>query len=134
MSLLTKHLGGTDDEPVSIEVSGRSFTPSKLLWHLCKLPGLKVVAKKSLALTDDYEAYFTYKGRLFVIYTPMVDVWVSLIGQPPDNEIFSEVEAHVQNYQSSFYFTGLIASIRFLFTPFNPSQKLLQKHEMIVGK
>jgi hypothetical protein len=74
MPLNTKRFSGSKAEPLSLEVVGSISPASTLLWHLCKLPGLKVIAKKSWALTDDFKAYFTYKDRLFIVYTPMVDL------------------------------------------------------------
>ena len=133
MSLRTKRLQGNDDEPLSLEVEGLS-PASTLLWHLCRLPGLKVVAKKSWALTDDFEAYFSYKGRLFIVQTPMVAIWVSLIGQPPDEELFSEIEAHVQRFPGSSYFFALVAAIRFFFVPLNPHRQILQAQGVNVSK
>ena len=134
MPLRTKRLQGNDDEPLSLEVEGWLSPASTLLWHLCKLPSLNVVAKKSWALTDDFEAYFSYKGRLFIMQTPMVDVWVSLIGQPPDEELFSEIEAHVQRFRGSSYFVALFAAIRFFFVPFNPPRQLLQAQGVNASK
>ena len=96
MALTTKRLGATDTEPLSLEVESDLVSPYGLLLHLEALPGLTVIAQKSWWFTDDFEAYFTYKGRLFVLNTPFVQVWVSLVGQPPDDVAFSEVEAQVR--------------------------------------
>ena len=93
MSLQIKRLGGSKDEPLCLEAAAYSTSASPLLWHLCRLNGLKVLAKKSYALTDDYEAYFQYKNRLFILYSPMGYIWISLIGQPSNEVLFSEIEA-----------------------------------------
>lgn len=128
MPLHTKRMGGTEDEPCSLEVEGWLSPASTLLFYLHMLPGVKVVAKKSWVITDDFEAYFLYKGRLFIVQTPMVDLWVSLMGQPPDNELFAEVESHIQGFNPWFYFLAPVAIVLFFFFPANPSRGLLQAH------
>jgi hypothetical protein len=128
MPLRTERLGATEQEPLSLEVASQLAPASTLLWHLSQLPGLRVIAKKSWALTDDFEAYFLYKGRLFVMETPFVNVWVSLVGQPTDEQLFSEVESQVQQFSAWAYFLAPLAIVRYFFTPFNPPLKLLQQH------
>lgn len=115
-------------EPLSLEVASELTPASTLLWHVSQLPGLKVIAKKSWALTDDFEAYFLYKGRLFVMQTPFVNVWVSLIGEPPDEALFSEVESQVRRFSAWTYLLAPLAIIRFFFCPFSPSIRLLEQH------
>jgi hypothetical protein len=129
MVLKTIRLGATPKEPLSLEVASQLAPASALLLHLERLSGLKVLAKKSWAMTDDFEAYFLYKGRLFVMETPMVNVWVSLIGQPADEALFREVEAQIQSFSAWFYFLAPVAIAKYFFTPFNPSRTLLAQHE-----
>jgi hypothetical protein len=135
MSLRTTvRLGGADDTPLSFEVQGWLSPASTLLLYLSLRKGVKIVAKKSWALTDDFEAYFTYKGRLFIMQTPMVDLWVSLIGQPPDYNLFSEIMRHVQNFNWLYYFLAPLAIIRYFFLPFNPPRELLEAQGIDVSK
>ena len=129
MTLRTERLRATEKEPCALEVSSQLAPASTLLLHLAQLPGLRVIAKKSWALTDDFEAYFLYKGRLFVVYTPMVDVMVALIGQPADEQVFSEVEAQVQSFSGWSYLLAPLAIVRYFFLPFNPPPKVLAAHE-----
>ena len=109
MTLATTRLGATAKEPLSLEVVAQITPASVLLLHLAQLPGLRVIAKKSWALTDDFEAYFLYKDRLFVMNTPFVNVWVSLIGQPPDESAFAEVETQVQSFSAWTYLLAPVA-------------------------
>jgi len=127
MPLRTQRLRATEEEPNTLEVSGLA-PASTMLWHLSRLPGLRVIAKKSWALTDDFEAYFLYRGRLFVMSTPFVHVWISLLGQPTDEQLFSEVEKHVQHFSAWAYLLAPLAVVRYVFTPFNPPAELLQQH------
>ena len=129
MPLSTKRLGCTDTAPLCLEVVTQIAPASCLLWHLSRLPGLQVIAKKSWALTDDFEAYFLYKGRLYVMQTPMVNVWISLIGQPPNEEDFREIEEQVQRFSAPHYLFAPLSILRYFFSPFKPPRHLLQQHE-----
>lgn len=128
MGLRTERLGASEFETITLEASAQFAFTSVLLWHLAHLPGLKVIAKKSWALTDDFEAYFIYKGRLFVLQTPFVNPWVSLLGQPPDEQLFSEVESQVQSFPQWLHLLTPLAILRYIFTPFNPPLALLHQH------
>ncbi len=131
MALRTERLGATEKEPLSLEVASQLVSTSGLVLHLeLALSGVRVLAKKSWALTDDFEAYFTYKSRLFVVNTPFVNIWVSLIGPPADELLFGEVERAVQSYSSGRSFLGPVAFAKYLFLPFNPPRTLVEQHEL----
>ena len=130
MALLTERLGATEKEPLSLEVSSQLVSASALLLHLeLSLSGVKVLAKKSWVLTDDFEAYFMYKSRLCVMNTPFVNVWVSLIGLPADELLFGEVERAVQSYSWYHSFLGPLAFAKYFLLPFNPPRFLVEQHE-----
>jgi len=130
MPLVTTRLGGTADEPFCLEVdSVLAVTPaSALFWHILRLPGAKAIAKKSWAMTDDFEGYFLYKNRLFLMQTPFVNVWVSLLGQPADEGLFREIETHVQGYSPFNLLLAPLAIARFFFLPFNPSRRVFERY------
>lgn len=128
MPLVTERLGSTDQEPLSLEVSSPLCSAAAVLLHLERLPGLRVIAKKSWVLTDDFEAYFLYRNRLFVMYTPLSELWVSLIGQPADEPVFAEVEAQLRSYRWYEAFLGPLAVAKYFFLPFNPPRKLIEQH------
>jgi hypothetical protein len=75
-----------------LEVQQMLPLASPLLWHVARLRGVRVLAKNSYALTDDFEAYFTYGGRLFVMETPFARVNVALLGEVADEALFAQVE------------------------------------------
>ena len=115
---------------MSLEVSSQLASPSSLLLHLERvLGGVKVLAKKSWVMTDDFEAYFTYKTRLFVMSTPFVNVWVSLIGMPADVALFEEIERAVQSYNWRHSLWGPLAFARYFLLPLNPPRALVEQHE-----
>lgn len=127
MALNTTRLGTSDDESHCMEVTQVfAVTPAScLLWHLARMPGLQVIAKKSWVMTDDFEAYFMYKNRLFLMQTPFTNVWISMLGKPEDERLFFEVEAHVRQYSWTNLLLAPLAIARFFFKPFNPRKKLL---------
>ena len=128
MSLSTTRLGGTDSEPFALEVKTQLSFASPLLWHVARLPGVKVIAKKSWALTDDFEAYFIYQDRLFVVETPFVNVWVSLLGQPADEAVFREIEARVQSFNAFTLLLLPLTLVWYLFFPYNPPRAVFEKY------
>jgi hypothetical protein len=134
MSLKTKVVRTTGDEPIFLVVDNWLSPASSLLGHLACLKGVKVVSKKSWALTDDFEAYFTFKGRLFIMDTPYVDVWVGLIGQPADEELFAEIDQHVQKFSAWLYLIAPLAIIRFFFVTSRAPRTLLEKSGVDVRK
>jgi len=52
----------------------------------------------------------------------------ALCGQPPDEALWSEVEAHVKSFNNWLTPLWPFAFALYLFTPFNPSKQLLQAH------
>ncbi len=128
MSLKVKRFNATDSCPHSCEVSVQLPSASIILWHMSRLPGARVVAKKSWAMTDDFEGYFLYKGRLFLLDTPFVNIELSMLGQPADEALFAEVEGHLTRFNHLLSIFFPIAFLRYFFTPFNPPKALLQAH------
>ena len=128
MSLSTKRLRGSELEPFTLEVEQVLPGASMLLWHLQSLDGLRVVARKSFPFTDDFEAYFIYKERLFVVQTPFTNIWVSLLGQPADEGLFTQVESHVRRFNWLYALASPIGGFRYLFLPGNPSREVLQRY------
>jgi hypothetical protein len=128
MSLKVKRLNGSVASPHSCEVKIQLPAASIVLWHMCRLPGARVIAKKSWAMTDDFEGYFLYKSRLFLLETPFVNIELSMLGQPANEVLWAEVEAHLRNFNNWLNVLFPLVFARYLFVPFNPSKQLLQAH------
>ena len=79
-------------------------------------------------MTDDFEGYFLYKGRLFLLDTPFVNIELSMLGQPADESLFSEVEGHLCRFNHLLSFLFPLAFLRYTLTPFNPPKALLLAH------
>ena len=122
MALRTKRLKGSHDEPHTLEVQSFLGAASSLLLHIERMPGVTVLAKKAWALTDDFEAYFSYKGRLFIMWTPFSLAWISLLGQPEDADLFAEVETRVQSYSWPSTLLAPLAILRYVAVKFTPSR------------
>lgn len=131
MSLRVKRFNETESCPHSCEVMIQLPAASIVLWHMSRLPGVDVIAKKSWAMTDDFEGYFLYKDRLFLLDTPFVNIELSMLGQPADALLFEEVERHLCRFNNWLNFLSPFAFVRYLFTPFNPPKQLLQLHGQI---
>jgi hypothetical protein len=127
MALATKRLGSTLSQPHTLEVQSHLAGASSLLLHLEALPGVHVIAKKSFALTDDFEAYFTYRNRLWVMETPFSLVEIGLLGQPVDEGAFQEIERHAQKYSPLLFWLLPIAFARYLFVRPTPPRSVFQR-------
>jgi hypothetical protein len=132
MSIRTRRLLPSEEEPHTLEVLGPAQGASLLL-HLERLPGLEVVAKKAWVLTDDFEAYFLYRERLFVMWSPMSRLWVTLLGSPADEALFTDLETHVQRFSFWRSLFSLPASLRYLLLPLDPPPELLRRHGVWAG-
>jgi hypothetical protein len=132
MSLKVKRFNVTESTPHSCEVAIQLPAASIVLWHMSRLPGARVIAKKSWAMTDDFEAYFLYKGRLFVLETPFVNIELSMLGQPGDETLFGEVEDHLKRFNVWLSLFFPLAFARYVFVPFSPPKQLLQAHGQTV--
>jgi hypothetical protein len=122
MSLQTQRFKATDSEPHSLEVQSYLLGASTLLLYLEMLAGVRVLSKRSWAITDDFEAYFTYKGRIWVMATPFSKIEVSLLGKPGDEALFSEIEARVQSYPHISSLLLPLAFLRYVVVRFLPSR------------
>ena len=132
MSLSLTKFNGTTLTPHSCEVTIQLASASIVLWHMSRLAGARVIAKKSWVMTDDFEGYFLYKGRLFVLETPFVGIELGMLGQPDDQPLWGEVEAYLQKFNNWLSLLSPLAFARYLFTPFNPSKQLLRDHGQLV--
>jgi hypothetical protein len=128
MSLLCKRLGSTSEAPHCLEVQTHLLAASTLLLHIERLPGVRVIAKKSWVLTDDFEAYFEYGNRLWVVETPFSLIEVSLLGKPVDEDLFATVESHVRGYPWYMTLLAPVAVLRYVLVRFTPSRKTFHSY------
>lgn len=127
MAFLNAPPESTGRRPHTLRV--QAFLPEGLLWHLTRLPGMQVVSRKMISGEPNrFESYFLYKERLFVMEEPLC-VTISLLGHPPDKELFAEVEQHVQRYNRLTSLHGAIAAaFRFFLLPRNPPRGVIDRY------
>ncbi|TNE89913.1 hypothetical protein [Porticoccus sp.] len=101
-------------------VKGQFFSPISMVAHIERLNGVKVLAKKSWGMTDDFEAFFEYKGYRFIVETPFVEVEVAAFDKRVPKEITKEVLDHAANYKWVNPVTFIWAMLRYFILPFNP--------------
>ena len=102
-----------------IILKGASLSVIPILVHLEDCPGVEVIAKKSWLLTDDFEAYFSYKGFLFVVETPFVEIEISPVNKAPE-KIRNEIFSHVEKFEWVSPIKVMIGICRYFLLPFNP--------------
>ena len=85
--------------------------------------------KEVLGYDRRLRGYFLYKGRLFLLETPFVNIELRRVGSPPDQVLYDEVEAHLKRFNNWLNLLSPLAFARYIFTPFNPPAELLEKHE-----
>jgi hypothetical protein len=90
-----------------------------MLAYIDKLKGVKVISKKSWFLTDDYEAYFSYKNHLFIVYTPFTEVEVTVDKKDTPPQIIKEVLEHAASYNNVSLLHSLVCSFKYFLLPFN---------------
>ena len=104
----------------ALTVEGYKYSPTNILLHLERLKGLKVIAKKSWLLTDDFEAYFIYKDHLFVLYTPFSEVVVEPASKNVPVKIIKEVFNHIKEYRIVWIHRSILGVLKYVLLPFNP--------------
>lgn len=95
------------------------YSPVAILAHVLKLESTKVLAQKSWILTDDYQAEFSFKGRVFVISTFMDSVDISPHDKNVPNELAKELYGHIKDYTNISFFQRLSTFGHCFFKPFN---------------
>ena len=118
MPIAIKRFDSHPQTPYSFEA--KSVDAICLLVHMERLPGVKVNAKQSAIITDNFEGYFTYKNFQFVIDTPFVNVWVSCDDPSIPESVFAEIEEHAKNYRFVWPQQLLGKVIRYAFLPRTP--------------
>ena len=104
----------------TFEIPTFSMGLATLLYHLEKLPEVKIKSKFSYPMTDDCWAQFTYKGFPFSIDSPNAYLWIHADAENMPGDLLSEIETHVQQYNpyNLFQIPGrLFHALKYLFYP-----------------
>lgn len=109
-------LGG----PQTLEIHAHSVGLTATLYHLEKLPDVKIQSKFSYPATDDCWAEFSFKGFQFWIDSPFSYIWIHGGKGGVPEPIFEEIESHMRKFNpwNIFEFPGrLIAGMRYILKP-----------------
>ena len=108
-----------NEEELSLKIKGFKYSPTSILVHLEKLDGLKIIAKKSWVLTDDFEAYFTYKDFTFVLFTPFSEIEIEPDIKDTPKEITKEIFNHLNKYKTIWLYSYIKGLFKYALLPYN---------------
>ena len=94
-------LEGENSQLATVHINHNYLSFDNLLQWLQKLPGLKLLWKKTFQPTDDYWAELEYRGYIFFIETPYLDYWMHKQEKCPE-QIFRELINHLRKYKTSW--------------------------------
>jgi len=103
--------------PPIIEVEQEFLFASTILVHVERLPGLRVLAKKSWAMSDSFEAVFEFSGRLFVMSLPFGSIIIAARDTATPREILDRLAAHIDDYRIVWPTQWLWALVRYFLLP-----------------
>jgi hypothetical protein len=107
--------------PPIVEVERDFLFASMVLVHIERLPGVSVLAKKSWAISDSFEAYFTYKGHAFFMGIPFGCIMVAARDVTTPRELIEEIAEHIDKYRTVWPPQLLWAMARYFFLPYRPA-------------
>jgi hypothetical protein len=96
-----------------------NYSPTSILGHLMENPDVKILAKMSWLLTDDYQSDFKYKGYDFVLCTPSDSISVFPTQNDTPNSINQELYDYIKSYNSISILKWLGTWFYVLFLPFS---------------
>ena len=104
-----------------IAVEPEFLLASTMLAHIERLPHVRVLAKRSWAMTDSFEAYFSFKGYRFYMAIPFGAIMIARHDSQAPEAVFDELAAHVENYRTVWLPQFLWALTRYFFLPSKPT-------------
>ena len=103
-----------------IEVAEEFLFASTLLVHIERLVGVELLAKRSWAMADTFEAVFTYRDYRFAMELRYGRIVVFAKSPSTPRELIDALAAHIDNYHTVWPAQLLWAFARYLFLPFKP--------------
>jgi hypothetical protein len=106
----------------TLEVERDFLFASTMLVHIERLPGVTVIAKRSWAISDSFDAFFDYRGCRFYMGIPFGCIMIA----PQDRRrmpggVIDELAAHIDDYRPVWPMQLLWALARYFFLPFRPT-------------
>lgn len=100
-----------------IEVEPEFLLASTMLVHIERLPEVVVLAKRSWAMADTFEACFLFKGWRFLMDMPFGGIVIAPLDTRAPADVFDELAAHVQAYRTVNPLQLALAIARYFFLP-----------------
>jgi hypothetical protein len=94
-----------------------------MLAHIERLPGVTVLAKKSWAMSDTFEAFFRYKQRVFFMGMPFGCIMVAARDADTPRELIDDLAEHIDAYRTVWPAQLLWAMTRYFFLPSRPDER-----------
>jgi hypothetical protein len=101
-----------------VEVERDFLFASTMLVHIERLPEVRVLSKKSWAMSDSFEAIFAYKGYRFYMGIPFGCIMIAAQDADTPGELLNEIAAHIDRYRTVWPVQLLWAMERYFFLPF----------------
>jgi len=117
MALQLARIRHHKDGTRSIEVEPEFLLASTLLVHIERLGDVRVLAKKSWAMADMFEACFEFRGWRFLMDMPFGGITIAPIDPATPAVVFDELAAHVQAYRTVNPVQLVLAIARYFFLP-----------------
>jgi len=106
-----------------IEIADEFLFASTLLVHLERLPDVVLLAKRSWAMSDTFEAIFTFRGLRFAMELRYGCLMIFAKDPATPCDYIEALAAHIDNYQTVWPAQMLWAFARYFFLPFRPDSE-----------
>jgi hypothetical protein len=106
-----------------IEIADEFLFASTMLVHIERLADVKLLAKRSWAMSDSFEAIFTFRGHRFAMQLRYGCIMIFAKEPATPLEHIEALAAHIDNYQTVWPTQLLWAFARYFFLPFQPETK-----------
>lgn len=106
------------NKPPAIEIEPEFLFASTVLVHIDRLPEVRVLAKRSWAMSDTFEAVFEYRGHRFLMSLPFGSITIEAEDASTPRELIEELAAHIDRYRTVWPTQWLWAIARYFFLPF----------------
>lgn len=103
-----------------IEIERDFLFASMMLAHIERLPTVIVLAKRSWAMSDSFEACFEHRNCRFIMKIPYGRIIIVTQNENTPIELLHEIAAHIDNYHTVWPTQLVWAMARYFFLPFKP--------------
>jgi hypothetical protein len=106
-----------------IEIADEFLFASTMLVHIERLADVKLLAKRSWAMSDSFAAIFTFHGHRFAMELRYGCIMIFAKERTTPPALIEALAAHIDNYQTVWPMQLLWAFARYFFLPFQSETK-----------